>query len=379
MSNDHVLKWLDDKENFLYGYNEQILKKDIKKIYMFDLDYTLIKTKSGKKFPIDKEDWVLLYDNIKDKICKISDKSGLIGIISNQKGLKTDIQKNDWIYKINQINLILKIDFVFASISDNVYRKPLIGSYEFVKGQFNNIRWAELSDKKKIYYIGDAAGRETDFSDTDIKFATNCKLKFKTPEFFFSIDKSQKIGSINYPEINYFSESEQSELFEKLEKLIESNKKVLIMTIGLPASGKSFLRKEIIKRFCYFTYLNNDDINKKVLSSKLIEKNSSTSTDISYIIDDNTNINKYDREKKLKKYDTYYKIGIWFNFDMKVCWHLNWLRMYWFGGKLLPNVTYYTLNKKFDKTNLSARFDNFIQIDKVFGEMNLEDKIKYYY
>ena len=38
------------------------------KLACFDFDYTLIKTKSGKKFPIDKNDWVWLYDNIPNKI-----------------------------------------------------------------------------------------------------------------------------------------------------------------------------------------------------------------------------------------------------------------------------------------------------------------------
>jgi hypothetical protein len=52
--------------------------------------------------------------------------------------------------------------------------------------------------------------------------------------------------------------------------------------------------------------------------------------------------------------------------------------MYWFGTKLLPKVTYYTLKKKFDKSNLENGFDKFIIINKVFREMNFDDKIKYY-
>ena len=36
----------------------------------FDLDDTIIKTKSGKKFPRDKEDWVFTYDSTKDNLAK---------------------------------------------------------------------------------------------------------------------------------------------------------------------------------------------------------------------------------------------------------------------------------------------------------------------
>jgi hypothetical protein len=55
------------------------------------------------------------------------------------------------------------------------------------------------------------------------------------------------------------------------------------------------------------------------------------------------------------------------------------MRMYLFGGKLLSKVTYYTLNKKFDSTNLDKGFDKFIKIDKVFREFNLDNQIKYYF
>ncbi len=55
------------------------------------------------------------------------------------------------------------------------------------------------------------------------------------------------------------------------------------------------------------------------------------------------------------------------------------MRMYWFGGKLLPKVTYYTLRKKFDSTNLEVGFDKFIKINRIFREFDLDNKIKYYF
>jgi len=372
-----MLREWEINTNYIWGYNQDIHcnLKEIKSIYMFDLDYTLIKTKSGKKFPIDKNDWEMLYPSVIDKIKNLS--NSMIGIISNQKGLKSKEQKKDWVDKIKQINKIIKIDFVFASLADDRFRKPLPGSFEFIKLKFIRIEWDKLIDKKKIYYIGDSSGRETDFSDTDIKYAINNCLKFKTPEIFFNINKVEdKIGFITYPTINYFFPQEQTQLFDELDKVIEKHKKIIILTIGFPASGKSFLRKELVKRYPYFHYSNNDDVIEKVQSRMLIKKASPT---YDYIIDDNTNLDKSVRDCKLKLFDGHHKIGIWFDYELDVCFHLNWLRMYWFGGKLLSKVTYYTLRKKFISTDLEVGFDKFIKIDKVFGEFNLKNKIKYYY
>lgn len=374
-----ITNW-EIENNYIWGYDENKIKNNLKlinKVFMFDLDYTLIKTKSNKKFPIDKNDWEILYSVIPNKIKKISNTNSLIGIISNQKGLKTVEQKNDWIYKIKQINKIIPFDFVFASIIDDRFRKPLPGSFEFIKIKFDNLEWDKLIDEKKIYYVGDAFGRKKDFSDTDIKYAINNRLKFKTPEIFFDINtNNEKIGSITYPTINYFTSKAQTKLFDELSHIINSNNKILILTIGMPSSGKTFLRKVLIKKYPQFYYSNNDDVYNRVQSRMLI-KNINKNYD--FVIDDNTNLDASVRNKKLLEFSNHYKVGIWFDYELDICMHLNWIRMYWFGGKLLPKVTYYTLRKKFDSNLVNAEFDKIIKINKVFNEFNLDEKIKYYF
>lgn len=369
------LSWEIEK-NIIFGYNDKILDKsnNIKSVYIFDLDYTLIKTKSGKKFPIDKSDWNFLFPQIPNELSK--KLNCLIGIITNQKGLKSQLQIMDWIDKIKDICKFIQIDFIFASLLDDRFRKPMCGSWDFIKNKIINIDWCKLYTKNKIYYIGDAFGRINDFSDTDIKFAINCGLKYKTPEIFFHNNNNNNTCSITYPTINYFTNLEQKKIFDELETIIKSHSKIFIITIGLPASGKSFLRKELIKKFPQFSYFNCDDIHNNIQSNILIKK---LSTKYNYLIDDNTNLNKLERNDKLKKFNEYYKIGIWFDYNLEICWHLNWLRMYWFGTKLLPKVSYHTLNKYFDKNDLDKGFDKFIKINKLFEEMNLDNKIKYYF
>jgi len=77
--------------------------------------------------------------------------------------------------------------FVAALKSDR-FRKPAVGSWEHIRDQL--FKGCAI-DMKSSFYCGDAAGRPKtatrpkDFSDSDIKFAHNVGLTFKTPEELF--------------------------------------------------------------------------------------------------------------------------------------------------------------------------------------------------
>lgn len=373
-------------DNIIFGYSNEfktffnnIL---VEKIILFDLDNTLIKTKSKKVFPTNKYDWEFLVPSVPEFINNdLKNNKTICGIISNQKGLKSKLMITDWVDKIKAIGQQLKFHFVFASIQDDRYRKPLPDSWEYIKTNLlNGINLDNIIRKKKIYYIGDAAGRQTDFSDTDFKYAINCGFKFKTPEIFFKFDLSKpniKNCFITYPEIPSFTLNEHELFLTNIFNLIESNKnkKIFIMMIGFPASGKSFLRKEIVKKYTGFKYINNDDSNNKIIDSHLITKNNSCH--YNYIIEDNTNLNLNTRTKLLTEFDSYYKIAIWFDYSMDVIKHLNLVRMYWFGSKLLSPIVYRTMNKSFIKPELTEGFDKLITINNVF--FNFDDTIKYYF
>ncbi|KAH3675878.1 hypothetical protein WICMUC_002448 [Wickerhamomyces mucosus] len=156
----------------------------------FDLDDTLIKTKSGGKFSRSPEDWKWYNDKIVKKLRSLKDNA--IVIVSNQaavaakkdsKSLSNILSKIEYIFADLQKDQEININnfFFFASTNKKgVMRKPEIGIFN----EFKKVVTQDF-DYTKSLFIGDAAGRNNDFSDSDLKFAQNAGLIFKIPEDFF--------------------------------------------------------------------------------------------------------------------------------------------------------------------------------------------------
>jgi len=363
-------KWINF-DNFTFFDNLSSTKlQNFKNIIIFDLDNTIIKTASGKVHPVNSDDWIFNFNNIVKKINTLDNT--IIGIITNQKGINSQDKITKWQLKLNNIIKEINFHFVFASFKDDRYRKPMIGSWQYIKN--NYLQGLDNIKNNEILFIGDACGRENDFSDTDIKFAYNCGFKFKTPEKFFNIKIPKQIASITYPILEYYTLAEYQKIINKIYEKF-NNKKVLIMMIGLPSCGKSFLRKLIMNTNSDFKYYNKDDIKNKIINNNLLIKPNSS---INYIIDDNTNLTQKNRNQILKEYATHYKIAIYFNYVMEVALHLNYMRMYWYGVQLIKKVAYYTLKKKIDEP-IENDFDLFIEINKILPDFNFESNLKYFF
>ena len=82
------------------------------KIAAFDLDGTLITTKSGKKFAINDDDWKLLYGpRIQNKLLELVNDGFIIAIFTNQNGIKVGKGTEEGFKKkCGQILNSLKID-----------------------------------------------------------------------------------------------------------------------------------------------------------------------------------------------------------------------------------------------------------------------------
>ena len=150
----------------------------------FDLDGTIIKTRSGHDFSVGENDWMFKSAEVKKKL-KENKINGINNVImSNQGGIGMGYQdKLQWMNKVERIASQLGLPmYVLAATEENKYRKPNVGMWEYYKCRLNQFM---ETDMNTAIYVGDAAGRPDDFSDSDKTFAENIGIAFQTPEDYF--------------------------------------------------------------------------------------------------------------------------------------------------------------------------------------------------
>jgi bifunctional polynucleotide phosphatase/kinase len=141
-----------------------------------DLDSTLIDTKSGKTFPIDKNDWKLkpkVISYVKNLVDRHEYK---VVLVTNQAGIAQGHQTlKDTIDKIKDVESSLPWNFKDVFIGKSfacVYRKPRF------KTLVKNLEKKGYKISPFSIMIGDAGGRTSDHSDSDRKFAENLGIEF---------------------------------------------------------------------------------------------------------------------------------------------------------------------------------------------------------
>lgn len=157
------------------------------KVLFTDLDGTLIDTISGETFP--KGIWdmsIRLY--VLDKIKEM--KPDYVFIVTNQGGIESGFA--------NKANFQAKLEYVGRAVSEycgcncyamvcetndktNPYRKPNVGMLsELCKNHLSNL----VYNKSSLLMIGDASGKEGQFSDSDKKTAENFGIDYMNVENF---------------------------------------------------------------------------------------------------------------------------------------------------------------------------------------------------
>lgn len=323
------------------------------KIASFDLDSTIIFTKSKKTFAINKNDWKI--DNIVlDKLRDLHNDNYKIIFITNQNGIHSGRQnKNEFIEKCNDIVEYINIPIlILASILDDLNRKPRVGMWDYIKHNFYpNI------DMSYSFYCGDAAGRDSDFSCSDYKFALNLDILFYTPEQLFYNDTSDYNCKSSYRNLNFnpedhFNNKDLNEQFDyeinNLQDVIKLYNKNLIILVGSPASSKSTFVKTYLSKY--------DIISQDVLltaakcKKKCIEYINNNTNDHHNIVIDNCNKNVKARSlwvdiANLYKYNI---IIIKFYMCKDYSLHMNKFRSLT-SDKQIPNIAIHSFYKNYEE------------------------------
>lgn len=359
-------------------------KKGVSHVAFFDLDHTLIKPKSGRKFPKDGDDYIYLYPNVIEKLNEYIEKKYMVCVISNQNGLLKEKNKEKYdqmIYKLNQVfeNIEDKsMISIFIACGENYYRKPHSGFYHFYESQCN-----VKIDKKNSFFCGDALGRSDDFSDSDYNFGYNNNISVYTPEEIF--EKNGKKEYVYVPKRPYIESMTSSESKAKFMKLIEDihhiNGQKLIVMCGSPASGKSSFSQYMCEK-CDFECCESDVLKARL--EKCVEKKLESGKNI---IVDATNATKAHREKyinMIKKLDNKIRsICVYIPYDEDIIHHLQHYRIEKSKGSIeaLPEIALRVYKSKYEKPVKSEGFNNvyeYIPYIAFSSKSDKEDFFKYY-
>ena len=370
------------------------------KIAGFDLDSTLIKTKSGKKMPESKDDWILFTNkkNMQNKLKSLNKQGYMIVVFSNQVNLENRISIEDFSQKIEAINnelsdsTNLNISWFFA-LEKDTYRKPMIGMFDLfmdiAKTYFEIFDIEYKFNISESFYCGDAAGRvynssSKDFSYTDMFFAKNSKTRFYTPEQFFLSDtknynilhpyQNLDLNKIFVPTPN--KNKYLNQMYEYIELSVMSGKKICFIMVGCPGSGKSTIRQYI---------LNNQLISSNVFVLSGDDKSSikeyKKAINNKHLIIDSTNPSFEHRNKYYTSLnpDIYDFLIINLNIDKTICKHLNYVRYnvvskHSDDQQLIPEIAYRIYFKKYEDPNLDLSKTNLLNI-QIININNIGDII----
>lgn len=371
------------------------------KVAAFDLDSTLITTKSRATFPKQASDWKFLYGKVKSELEKLSRSGYLIVVFTNQGGVSTKRITDAFVkQRVNQIVKKLCIDnvLVYVATMKNQYRKPDIGMWEKLVDDCGGI---EMLDMKESFYVGDAAGRPArrgiskDFADSDYRFGINAGLKFWTPEqYFHEGDKEdQKEGNVVLRGFDSRSALEKAENenqdgheliwdrhvdddgslhdITECQDIIDDiedggccgggrpEKLTMILMHGCPASGKSTFVSRYLEPRGYVR-INQDKLQTMTRCIKMLK--SSLEDGYSVVID-NTNADRNARNKFIsickKEYKDVRIVGLVMDTQEQVAQHLNIVRERESQGnvKQVPKVGYHFFFKRQQPLSLDEGID----------------------
>lgn len=291
-------------------YINKILRRQRDKLAIFDVDWTLIKPKEGRRFPKDKEDWEWLRPSVPMVVRKYHRKGYRIAFLTDQT--------KDW--KVEMIKHVIKeldVPVIAVIAMDKTYHKP---NPQLFLSHFEGKYLPEDS-----FFVGDAAGRDGDWAAKDKEVAQKLGVTFYTPEELFPLDKKRDMN-------------------EK-EKWFVSNEKEVVIMVGYPASGKSTIAKNIFEKKGYIR-IDGDLLKtpeRMVREAKKVIANHS-------VVFDATNATK-EKRKHFIAFAQEFQVPIkcvWVSTPIEQAMEQNRQR-FAEGGPKIPDVAYYVYRKNFEE------------------------------
>lgn len=268
----------------------------ILQIASYDIDGTLITTKSGRVFPKDINDWQIAFPETPGKLKLLHNEGYKIVFITNQAGVASGKLKiTDFKQKLQRIIQKFNVPVqAFISTGKGWYRKPMTGMWDKLCEKNDGIE----IDKMRSFYIGDAAGRpekkvpkrKKDHSCSDRLMAINIGIPFFTPEQHFQKSKDSEWVK---PEFDPKTVSTTQNLYEPITSKLTSDKTEVIIMVGGPGSGKSnFSRNELEPKG--YMIINRDKLGTW---QKCVSALESALRDKKHAVVDNTNIDADTRKR----------------------------------------------------------------------------------
>lgn len=346
-------------------------------IVMFDLDDTLIEPNEKIKPGAPYTKWKFC-KGVTKKLTNLN--ASLVIIISNQAKLdkyKESFQAKleEMIHKFRELKITVPI-LLYVANKYNKYRKPSTGIITEYLIPFLNENGVEKITE--WCYIGDAAGRKNDHSDSDRKFAININLIskrknkinniyvpgviFMEPETYFLNHKPSPFvisGFDPHKFLNKFLKQtnkklKMSELDLSIDYLKSNfsnlNTQEVVMLIGPPGIGKSTLAKRIERNWNYVR-INQDNLgSKSAVNKELLNVLKSGKS----VVLDSTNNNIKRRQEQISIASDYFKehkkpINIRafvlagdlpINEQKALAQHLNIMRERSINKQRVPNIAY---------------------------------------
>ncbi|OCK74810.1 putative DNA 3'-phosphatase Tpp1 [Lepidopterella palustris CBS 459.81] len=337
------------------------------KVAAFDLDSTLISTKSGKLHAKDEYDWEWWHESVPTKLGDLY-KDGYQIIIFTNQGRLTDENGRSApeteMFKLKVEALFEALDVpltLYAACANDNYRKPRTAMWEKMKEDYREIIHSfrlELS-----FLVGDAAGREKDHSDADRHFCINVGIPFFTPEEFF-------LQALPEPKTDKFDPAwylppNDTAIYTPID--LKPGHQSLLVLVGPPGAGKSTYYRRILQPLGY-DHVNQDSLGSHescvMVAERLLEEGNS-------VVIDNSNTKIADRRiwiSLASKHNIRVR-ALHFTTPVDLCLHNDTVRA--LGGDqmnperriIFPRIPFRKLISQFEEPKKSEGFEEVIKVD----------------